>query len=572
MPKITIIDGVDEIELSTAPEENIKAYMVKGEPGTDGVSPTISASRSGKTTTITITDKNGVASTDINDGIDPTVTTSKVDRTTTVTITDVNGTRQTEIYDGIDLTGGVPTDGVIGWDNDDIVYTCDGTESGNYYLTYNNVNYYFTMPTVEENDKLFFNTTSLILSLNGTAITTGSSGSGTELTFVEYIPNGYELSDETFGGNDGGIIALKTITTAPSTFNTGDKYYNSTNDLIYTATSSSTWNNGETPSITSLYLNEADNKLYRYYNNTMNVLESGNSGGGSLKIGTIIPYAGDTLPTGYLYCDGSAISRTTYSDLFSVIGTTYGNGNGTTTFNLPNLKGRVPVGYDSTQTEFDNLGETGGEKTHQLTINEMPSHSHAGKYSDSMLASGSNRAWFYDGGTQTSSQPTTVSTGGGEAHNNLQPFLVVNYIIKATQTTPVQAEVINEQSSSTTDTYSANFVNGLLSNLVNFSKGTLTNNTNVLQYNTSYYIELGNLVFLIISDVQFKTAVTDTTTIMSGAPAPASDVAFLMTKVNGTVARLHVGTDGNVKDWYSNIEADTSGFGYWYGFVAYIKA
>lgn len=570
MPKITIIDGVDEIELSTAPEENIKAYMVKGEPGTDGVSPTISASRSGKTTTITITDKNGVASTDINDGIDPTVTTSKADRTTTVTITDVNGTRQTEIYDGIDLTGGVPTDGVIGWDNDDIVYTCDGTESGNYYLTYNNVNYYFTMPTVEENDKLFFNTTSLILSLNGTAITTGSSGSGTELTFVEYIPNGYELSDETFGGNDGGIIALKTITTAPSTFNTGDRYYNSTNDLIYTATSSSTWNNGETPSITSLYLNEADNKLYRYYNNTMNVLESGNSGGGSLKIGTIIPYAGDTLPTGYLYCDGSAISRTTYADLFSVIGTTYGNGNGTTTFNLPNLKGRVPVGYDSTQFEFDNLGETGGEKTHQLVITEIPSHDHK-IFIDS---AGTGGKWGPTGTVQQSTNTYTATdvTGGGEAHNNLQPFLVVNYIIKATQTTPVQAEVINEQSSSTTDTYSSNFVNGLLSNLVNFSKGTLTNNTNVLQYNTSYYIELGNLVFLIISDVQFKTAVTDTTTIMSGAPAPASDVAFLMTKVNGTVARLHVGTDGNVKDWYSNIEADTSGFGYWYGFVAYIKA
>lgn len=460
MPKITIIDGVDEIELSTAPEENIKAYMVKGEPGTDGVSPTISASRSGKTTTITITDKNGVASTDINDGIDPTVTTSKVDRTTTVTITDVNGTRQTEIYDGIDLTGGVPTDGVIGWDNDDIVYTCDGTESGNYYLTYNNVNYYFTMPTVEENDKLFFNTTSLILSLNGTAITTGSSGSGTELTFVEYIPNGYELSDETFGGNGGGIIALKTITTAPSTFNTGDKYYNSTNDLIYTATSSSAWNNGETPSITSLYLNEVDNKLYRYYNNTMNVLESGNSGGGSLKIGTIIPYAGDTLPTGYLYCDGSAISRTTYSDLFSVIGTTYGNGNGTTTFNLPNLKGRVPVGYDSTQTEFDNLGETGGEKTHQLVITEIPSHDHK-IFIDS---TGTGGKWGPTGTVQQSTNTYTATgvTGGGEAHNNLQPFLVVNYIIKATQTTPVQAEVINEQSSSTTDTYSSNFVNGLL--------------------------------------------------------------------------------------------------------------
>lgn len=154
--------------------------------------------------------------------------------------------------------------------------------------------------------------------------------------------------------------------------------------------------------------------------------------------------------------------------------------------------------------------------------------------------------------------------------NTTDKASIVNAINEVAQGTSIQ--VLNQTSSSTTDTYSANFVNGLLSNLVNFSKGTLTNNTNVLQQNTSYYIELGNLVFLIISDVQFKTAVTDTTTIMSGAPAPASDVAFLMEKVNGTVARLHVGTDGNVKDWYSNIEADTSGFGYWYGFVAYIKA
>lgn len=154
--------------------------------------------------------------------------------------------------------------------------------------------------------------------------------------------------------------------------------------------------------------------------------------------------------------------------------------------------------------------------------------------------------------------------------NTTDKSSIVNAINEIAQGTSIQ--VLNQISSSTTDTYSANFVNGLLSNLVNFSKGTLTNNTNVLQYNASYYIELGNLVFLIISDVQFKTAITDTTTIMSGAPAPASDVAFLMTKVDGTTARLHVGTDGNVKDWYSNIGADTSGFGYWYGFVAYIKA
>jgi hypothetical protein len=74
--------------------------------------------------------------------------------------------------------------------------------------------------------------------------------------------------------------------------------------------------------------------------------------------------------------DGAAVSRTTYSDLFALIGTTYGAGNGSTTFNVPNLKGRVPVGLDGSQTEFDALGEAGGEKAHVLTIGEMPAHTH----------------------------------------------------------------------------------------------------------------------------------------------------------------------------------------------------
>src|SRR5690606_11752046 len=75
-------------------------------------------------------------------------------------------------------------------------------------------------------------------------------------------------------------------------------------------------------------------------------------------------------------CDGSAVSRTDYADLFEVIGTSYGVGDGSTTFNLPNLQGRVPVGLDTGQTEFNALGKTGGAKTHTLTIDQMPSHSH----------------------------------------------------------------------------------------------------------------------------------------------------------------------------------------------------
>lgn len=100
-------------------------------------------------------------------------------------------------------------------------------------------------------------------------------------------------------------------------------------------------------------------------------------GGASTPAGVIVPFAGSSAPTGYLVCDGAAVSRTTYADLFAAIGTTYGAGDGSTTFALPNLKGRVVVGVDAGQSEFDTLGETGGAKTHTLDSTEIPSHTHS---------------------------------------------------------------------------------------------------------------------------------------------------------------------------------------------------
>ena len=147
--------------------------------------------------------------------------------------------------------------------------------------------------------------------------------------------------------------------------------------------------------------------------------------------GLITPYGGSSAPSGWLIADGSAVSRTTYAALFAIIGTVFGSGDGSTTFNLPNLKGRVPVGKDSGQTEFDVVGETGGAKTHTLTTTEMPAHTHA----FSIFAVGSSNGVHVAAASGTIvSGPTTndsnVSTGGGGAHNNLQPYIALNYLIK----------------------------------------------------------------------------------------------------------------------------------------------
>ena len=162
----------------------------------------------------------------------------------------------------------------------------------------------------------------------------------------------------------------------------------------------------------------------------------------SYPAGSISMYAGSTAPTGYLLCDGSAVSRTTYADLFTAIGTTYGTGDGSTTFNVPNVKGKVPVGRDGADTSFDTLGETGGEKTHTLTTTEMPSHTHIQNPHNHGIrykaGGGSGYATVEDGGTPYTQHDsfiydttaTNQNTGGGEAHNNLQPYIVFNYIIK----------------------------------------------------------------------------------------------------------------------------------------------
>jgi microcystin-dependent protein len=184
---------------------------------------------------------------------------------------------------------------------------------------------------------------------------------------------------------------------------------------------------------------------------------SGSNAIPNAPIGSVIQFTGTAAPTGWLICDGGAISRTTYSALFTVIGTTYGSGNTTTTFNIPDLRTRVPVGLNASGT-FSTLGASGGAETVTLIESQIPAHSHFTVFNSylssgvgypiPMGASGSGvsdgRINPIAGGADTngntdryrlvgSSNDANVgpasTTGGGGSHNNLQPYIVVNYII-----------------------------------------------------------------------------------------------------------------------------------------------
>jgi microcystin-dependent protein len=159
-----------------------------------------------------------------------------------------------------------------------------------------------------------------------------------------------------------------------------------------------------------------------YGNNAINIRDTANPSG------IVQAYGGDNPPDGWLICDGSLYSRNSYPKLFAVIGKKYGGSDVANTFGVPNLKGRVPVGLDLTQTEFDVLGETGGEKTHTLTPTEMPAHTHDYAWGEGAAAAGGSFTSMINVGFDH--PRATTSAGSGGAHNNLQPYEVVNFIIK----------------------------------------------------------------------------------------------------------------------------------------------
>jgi microcystin-dependent protein len=143
-------------------------------------------------------------------------------------------------------------------------------------------------------------------------------------------------------------------------------------------------------------------------------------------------------PQGWALCNGQFLPINQNQALFSLLGTTYG-GDGRTTFALPDLRGRTPIHVGDGHV----LGERGGEEAHTLTVAELPAHTHAGNASSSpgddpdptgnLLASPLNLSYRAPGAGQTSLAPATVaSVGGSQAHENMQPYLALNFCIALT--------------------------------------------------------------------------------------------------------------------------------------------
>ena len=169
----------------------------------------------------------------------------------------------------------------------------------------------------------------------------------------------------------------------------------------------------------------------------------------AIPVGAILPYAGATAPSAnWSLCDGASLYRPSYPDLYAAIGTAYGSA-GASWFNLPDLRAKVPVGYSSTDSRADALGETGGSWTKALSVNEMPAHNHGG-------STGSSRVRRYVSGYAGQGDPQQAtstfigakeyrtsfddpytahthsisSSGGGAAFDLAQPYVVLNYIIR----------------------------------------------------------------------------------------------------------------------------------------------
>ena len=267
------------------------------------------------------------------------------------------------------------------------------------------------------------------------------------------------------------------LTSQPANWSTNyEDYYtkNGNNYIKVTGSSAPTWS-------ANTYYRRDDYKWYEVrmdqirFEGLVNISGNTNINGnmtvnGSLveflPIGTILPYSSSNVPSGYMICDGRALSRADYSDLFNIIGTSYGSGDGSTTFNIPNLRGKVLISQDPNDGDFDTIGKNGGEKTHKLLASELPSDPEYWAYcggnvdwplvSNLGLGSQTNCEHYVNVGGSLGAGNTSVYSMArkgarnpslhDQGHNNVQPYTIIVYMIKVTEgqaTVPSSVSISN---------------------------------------------------------------------------------------------------------------------------------
>lgn len=294
----------------------------------------------------------------------------------------------------------------------------------------------------------------------------------------------------------------------------------------------------------------------------------------SIPIGMVVEFPSDNIPDNWLLCNGQAVSRTDYAELFAAIGTTWGAGDGSTTFNVPTKEGLVTVGKKASDSDFNTLGKTGGEKTHKLTEEELTEHQHAiscpnaeGPYTANIAQVASSEIK----NTWAAIMTTTQSTGGDQPHNNLQPYTTSNFIIKAKQSTGVVATVVdNLNSDSTTDALSA--AQGKKLNVRTADTGwqTLTLTSDFHTYednsaNTPMYRKVGKVVEIVGAIAPTSNISAGTNKIIATLPEgyrPSKNRYFVCQGTVRAIWTLYVYSDGQVifsrygKSDYTDVSTD----------------
>ena len=249
--------------------------------------------------------------------------------------------------------------------------------------------------------------------------------------------------------------------------------------------------------------------------------------GDTLPVGSVVEWTGTQTPQNWLLCDGREVSRTTYSELFAAIGTVWGAGDGSTSFNIPDYRDKFVLGAGK---DVD-LAETGGEKEVTLTVDQIPPHTHQAQVSstggsDETITRGTSKALW---------RQLISSTGGGQSHNNMPPYVGTYYIIKAKQSAGVVATVVdNLFSTSTTDALSANqgkILNDKIEEINNKSAITLQRTGSTQSIGKAYeVIQFNN------TDAQIGNGLTVSSTgvVKVGAGISAVRISYYLNLANST--------------------------------------